>query len=76
MIHFEIQEFLTHDGIKKISELVKHDHVDETMRFLFLYVSVFPKDFIKENCVFKTCKVLLSVSGLTCLDIFFLGFMM
>jgi hypothetical protein len=36
----DIQEFLMHDGIKKVSELVKHENVDETIRSLTLTLSL------------------------------------
>jgi hypothetical protein len=37
----DVQEFLMHDGIKKVSELVKHDNVDEAMRSFSLSLSLF-----------------------------------
>eukprot|EP00250_Pteridium_aquilinum_P002032 c12241_g1_i1 orf=375-1424(-) len=49
------QEFLRHEGIRKISELVKHGHVDEAMRlkcaeFLLLLVgSLLPSECGDEN---------------------------
>lgn len=55
------QEFVRHQGIRKISELVKYGHVDETMRlkcaeFLILLVgSLLPSDSDDENNEMHPC---------------------